>query len=393
MESLATESLLKWGSLAVFCAQNSLVPIINRLSTTETSASERASTSAVLCSMEALKLMMATVLLFCEHGCSLVDTAEVIYRDALSVPRESLQLAIPCVIYALQNALLQWSSGHMSAAIWMVTAMFSVVLLQKQIKRVQWLAIAVMGAGIAAVELSGAKEQKQGNMGNAAEQNFARGFVMILGACACSGFAGVYTELLFKRGGTSSQPKKKSVWLQNMQLASFSILLTLVSFMMETMFPSQEGELSKSTALANNFFKGFTRKTWMMVANNAGGGLLVAIVIKYADNILRGFASAFATIVCSVISVFVFGFVLPMSFGAGTAMVVGSSLLYGGIFKLPGDWWNSECEICGTSAGYVPVAVDPPPPPPQEPKEQSNDIEMPEVKVAQSSVVGKPEPA
>merc|ERR1712217_97014 len=110
-----------------------------------------------------------------------------------------------------------------------------------------------------------------------------------------------------------------------------------------------------------SFFRGFTTMTWVLAINNAIGGLLVALVIKYADNILRGFASSLATINCALISVFTFGFALKPSFGVGTIMVVGSTLLYGNVIKMPFnyDWWNSECQFCAARQDYqqVPTAV------------------------------------
>ena len=44
-----------------------------------------------------------------------------------------------------------------------------------------------------------------------------------------------------------------------------------------------------------------------LVDLNATGGLLVAMVIKYADNILKGFATSLAIILTSVVAVFLFG--------------------------------------------------------------------------------------
>merc|ERR1712070_959642 len=101
---------------------------------------------------------------------------------------------------------------------------------------------------------------------------------------------------------------------------------------------------------------------WVMVANNAFGGLCVAFVIKYADNILKGFACALATVLASIAAVPLFGFSLGTSFLIGMAVVLGSSLLYGGTIKMEGQWWNSEPELCASfradAAKTTPMPAD-----------------------------------
>jgi len=341
---MEASAIAKWGSLLSFCLQNSMHPIIMRFAMTEASSLQRANTSVILFVTETLKLVLSFLLLLSEGSFSLATAGRTLHEDWLSAPMESLPLAVPAIIYALQNALLQWSAGNLSAALWqvtyqgkiLVTAAFSVVLLRKKIKRVQWLAIAIMGLGIAIVQLSKAKEKKQDSMGNASEQDPVRGFLMLVLACCCSGFASVWTERVFKQVGKGASEKKKSVWLQNMQLAVFSMALTVVSFEVDVLVGGADSSV----------LKGFTLKTWVMAANNAIGGLLVALVIKHADNILRGFASAIATINAAVIAVFCFGFVIRASFGVGTIMVIGSTLLYGSVLRLPGEWWNSEFDLC-----------------------------------------------
>lgn len=341
-------ALLKWGSLLLFLCQNTLNPVVFRYATTETTSSARASTSVILFVTESLKLILSFGLLIVEEGSSLNAAGAIVYNQWLKKPRASMVLGLPALIYALQNALLQWSAGNLPAALWQVTyqgkilvvAGLSVVLLRKEIKRVQWFAIAIMGLGIAVVQLSNAKEKKQDSMANASEQNFLKGFIMLLLACFCSGFAGVYTEMIFKQVGAAKAEIKVSLWLQNMQLAVFSMLLMVVTFLPETML------VSTSSRQTQHVFEGFTGKTWALAVNNAIGGLFVAMVIKYADNILRGFASALATINACILAVFCFGFVIGGRFVLGVALVIGSTLLYGGVVKLPGEWWNSECELC-----------------------------------------------
>merc|ERR1712232_1115395 len=169
---------------------------------------------------------------------------------------------------------------------------------------------------------SDAKESKQSLMANGSEQNVLLGVCMILMACCCSGFASVFTEKVLKHVGADVNAKKKSVWLQNMLMAFFSILICLSSVTYQALFPTSELSGSRSA------LHGFTWKTWAMVVTNAVGGLLVALVIKYADNILRGFASAIATINSAVLSVPLFGFELKLTFAVGSALVIGSTLLY-----------------------------------------------------------------
>merc|ERR1712086_413180 len=73
-----------------------------------------------------------------------------------------------------------------------------------------------------------------------------------------------------------------------------------------------------------------------------GGGLLVALVIKHADNILRGFSTALATVLATLGAVICFGFELHGSFFIGMLLVICSALLYGGTVKPPGSWWEEE---------------------------------------------------
>jgi len=68
--------------------------------------------------------------------------------------------------------------------------------------------------------------------------------------------------------------------MRNVQLSMLSIPLgLLVSYL-------KHGEKISQTG----FFFGYDLFVWYLVALNALGGLIVAVVVKYADNILKGFA-------------------------------------------------------------------------------------------------------
>eukprot|EP00419_Tripos_fusus_P000328 CAMPEP_0172671104 /NCGR_PEP_ID=MMETSP1074-20121228/10707_1 /TAXON_ID=2916 /ORGANISM="Ceratium fusus, Strain PA161109" /LENGTH=267 /DNA_ID=CAMNT_0013488099 /DNA_START=553 /DNA_END=1356 /DNA_ORIENTATION=+ len=180
-------------------------------------------------------------------------------------------------------------------------------------------------------------------MANAKEQNIVGGMLLLLLACLCSSFAGIFTEMIFKRVGVAGQSQEKtSLWLQNMQMATYTMVVVVMSFIYET-----RHEIAKADSITGLVFRGFTLKVWGLVVINAIGGILVALVIKYADNILRGFASALATINSTLLAVVCFGFQVGGGFALGTTMVIASAMLYGGVVKIPGDWWNTAPSLCG----------------------------------------------
>ena len=62
------------------------------------------------------------------------------------------------------------------------------------------------------------------------------------------------------------------------------------------------------------FWHGYNSVVWGVVLLQAGGGLLVAMVVKYADNILKGFATSLSIIISCCASYFLFGFVVNARF-------------------------------------------------------------------------------
>ena len=78
----------------------------------------------------------------------------------------------------------------------------------------------------------------------------------------------------------------------------------------------------------NGWLHGFCLSTWLVACMFAFGGLLVAIVIRFADNNLKNLAQALATIVSALASIPLFGFQPNLAFGIGAALVVGGVFLW-----------------------------------------------------------------
>eukprot|EP00946_MAST-07B_sp_MAST-7B-sp1_P000724 g724.t1 len=308
---------------------------------------------------ELIKCVLSLGLLLGEHGGSIQAWFRTLGAEIVGKPIDTLKLSVPAVLYFIQNMCLQLASANLPAAVFQVTyqgkslvvAFCSVVMLGKMLTRVRWLSIALMGCGLVVVQLAKSKETVKGV--NDDEQNIMLGLLLTVMGCFCSGFASVYFEKMMKtptasssqKSSLSGESKAPSMWVRNIQLAGFSMLIGALHMFVSSFTSALEDPAATSHG---GFFHGFSNIVWLMVFNNAFGGLCVAMVIKYADNILKGFACALATVLASVASVYFFGFHLRFTFLLGMVVVLFSSLLYGGTIRLGkgNDWWNTEPPLC-----------------------------------------------
>jgi len=76
------------------------------------------------------------------------------------------------------------------------------------------------------------------------------------------------------------------------------------------------------------FFHGYNPLVALVVVNHAIGGLVVALVVKYADNLVKGFAASLSIILSAVIFVLVFDSPLTSYLVVGGALVLLSSYMY-----------------------------------------------------------------
>jgi UDP-sugar transporter A1/2/3 len=130
-------------------------------------------------------------------------------------------------------------------------------------------------------------------------------------ACVLSGLAGVYFEKILKNS-------KVSIWVRNIQLGMFGSFFALV-----TCWLSDYDNIKE-----HGFFFGYTHLVWANILIQSAGGLLVAVVIKYADNILKGFATSIAIVVSCLASSYFFNTDINGMFMFGTFLVITSVFLY-----------------------------------------------------------------
>ncbi|KAL3808751.1 hypothetical protein ACHAXA_010944 [Cyclostephanos tholiformis] len=234
-------------------------------------------------------------------------------------------------LYTLQKNLLYLAISNLDAAVFQVTnqtkilttAIFSVLLLGRELSKFKVCALLVLTLGIMLVQLDKVEENSSKSY---QEQHRWVGVLAMLGACCTSGFGGMYFELVLKprsddmssssAGGGGREPP--SVWAKNVQLSTFALIIAL-----GTAFVKDHAAI-----FSDGFFRGYSPLVVLVITLEAGGGLVVAAVIKYVDNILKSFSTAVSIMTSTIVSAYVFGFTISGLFVGGCTFVFVAIVLY-----------------------------------------------------------------
>ena len=157
------------------------------------------------------------------------------------------------------------------------------IILRKWLRCNQWVALCVLVVGVVVAQSS------QGGGSSLNKGSITIGVAAALGVSMCSGFASVYLEKILKGD-------KTSIWVRNVQLCLFSIPLQFLAIYQRDWEKVQ----------ANGWLFGFCWSTWAVVCMFAFGGLLVAVVIRFADNNLKNLAMALAMVPYVIVDIFAY---------------------------------------------------------------------------------------
>lgn len=271
------------------------------------------STTAV-CITEVIKLILSLGMLTRETG-SPIRLKNALTEHILFSPNELLKLSVPSVVYAIQNNMAFLALSNLDAAVYQVTyqlkipctALCTVLMLNRSLSRLQWFSVFMLCVGVTLVQWRPAEVTKV-----QIEQNPFLGFIAIAIAVLCSGFAGVYFEKVLKSSDTS-------LWVRNIQMYISGIAITLIGVYMS------DGQ----NVLEKGFFFGYTPWVCFVVFLASVGGLYTSVVVKYTDNIMKGFSAAAAIVLSTVASVMLFGLKITLTFASGAGLVCVSIYLYG----------------------------------------------------------------
>jgi len=313
---------LKYGSLVILTVQNAGLILSMRYSRIQPGDMFISSTAVVF--SELFKLLACLLLTLIEIK-NITQWLKYLYENIIADPWTTIKVAVPSLIYVLQNNLQYVAVSNLDAATFQVTyqlkilttALFSVFMLNKSLSKTQWCSLVLLFIGVALVQL---QPNLKSSPINDKQKPFV-GLVAVLVSCLCSGFAGVYFEKILKGvGNVNKNPSVgNTIWLRNIQLGLFGFILGLVGMFMN------DGE----SVMKHGIMFGYNHIVWFAIFMQAFGGLLVAVVVKYADNILKGFATSFSIIISCIVSVYAFNFVISLQFVVGAVLVIIAVYLYG----------------------------------------------------------------
>ena len=307
---------MKVFALLILVLQNTCMVLVTKFSFQRRKQPYAVST-VVACS-EFLKLLSSYFVLVLKDGQKTASDA------VLEVPASALQLALPSVLYTIQNNLIFEGVRLLSPTTFMVcsqskiltSAFFSGLLLKTNIIRRQYAALVILICGMILVQSDELGSQQALDVDATAQWTGSEqliGCIVVFVASCISGFAGTYLEKLFRESGV----RHLSIWHRNFQLACFSFPISCLTV------------LCQNRLRVTSCFQGYDVLVVFIITLHASGGIIVATVLKYAGNVLKCFAISISICTCAALASFSTGEDnMSIRTAIGIFMVIVSTFMY-----------------------------------------------------------------
>lgn len=237
---------------------------------------------------ELMKFFLSAILLYKAHNRDPKGTQMT--TDWKSV----LLFPIPSVIYLFHNNVQFYTMAYVDAATYQILGNLKIVTtgalfyiaLKRHLSRIQWLALVLLMAGATTSQIN--------SNGGGTLQAPIQGYILGIVSACLSATAGVYTEFLMKKNNDN-------LYFQNLQLYGFGTIFNAVRLTVDDYNSSYENGFWLSTGL-----RGWNSVTWMIAINFAFSGLFVSWIMKFADTIVKVYATSSAMLLTALLSVWFF---------------------------------------------------------------------------------------
>nr|XP_019011181.1 solute carrier family 35 (UDP-sugar transporter), member A1/2/3 [Kwoniella pini CBS 10737]OCF49962.1 solute carrier family 35 (UDP-sugar transporter), member A1/2/3 [Kwoniella pini CBS 10737] len=375
---------LKWISLITLALQNAFLTIIMHYSRISTTPGKTYSAATAVLLNELLKGSISVIIALKRIDTNMINSAPppvyseksnskdstrrpspstlslfhpsrlITLRKAVFSP-DCYKLSVPAILYVIQNNLQYVAASNLDVATFQVTyqmkilttAFFSVLMLRKRLTRLKWASLLMLAIGVGIVQIQSTSAPAPSHTSHIdigkphhgdhqlrseiphehviQDQRIMhpfRGFMAVTLACMTSGLAGVYFEFILKSSSGSAPPP--DLWIRNTQLSLFSLVPAIVPIIVAPAGPEGMGYVGRVMSAFSNF-NGWAIGT---VLTQTLGGLITALVIRYSDNIMKGFATSLSIVISFLASVALFSYPITLAFVTGSSIVLAATYIY-----------------------------------------------------------------
>lgn len=221
---------------------------------------------------------------------------------------------IPSLIYLLHNNVQFVTLTYVDTSTYQIMGNLKIVttgilfrmFLKRRLSNLQWMAIVLLTVGTTTSQIKGCGEMNCGSLFSARFEGYLLGIL----SAFLSALAGIYTEFLMKKNN-------ESLYWQNTQLYAFGVIFNVLRLVLA-------GGWQKLWGL----FNGYNIVTWLVVVNLGCTGLLVSWIMKYADNIVKVYATSMAMLLTMILSTLLFDFKPSLQLFLGIVICTMSLQMY-----------------------------------------------------------------
>ncbi|KAH7461450.1 hypothetical protein KRP22_014785 [Phytophthora ramorum] len=314
---------LKHVSFVMLVLQNTALSIVSKYSRAKAGPKYRPSSVVLL--VELLKFLLCYLMLLKTKRGNVGASLRTLQIEVFADKKGLTKMAVLAFLYALQNMFALVAYDYVDVATYQIvyqlkiitTAMFMIVLLHRRFSAVQWCAMLALMAGVAICSYSRLPSGPQ-HADEAMDSKRFIGICVMIGLAINSGLAAAYFERVMKsHKSIATQQTLDPLWTRNLQLSAISVGVTCVDLVRNF------GEV-----WTNGFFNGFHPAVFAVIFLQAVGGLTIAAVVRYSDNIVKNFGTSFSLVLSCMISNYMFDQTATFSFYFGVFLVVGSVFVY-----------------------------------------------------------------
>jgi len=231
--------------------------------------------------------------------------------------RHTAAFAIPAALYMLMNIFVVVAGRRLPPPTFQLlastkiicTALASWAILKKRITPAQWIAVALLTAGVALGQWR--------NGALVVDEPFVPVLLMLVNSCL-SAIAAVFTEKIIKAHSNAAL----TIYATNVHMAAHTLLISVcANTIRANVWQAAEPVVPSAIARLGPL-------TWLALCNEAINGVMMSLLMRHADSIVKNYAFGLSIFTTAGLAVPLLDYWPPPLFYVGASLVVFSMGLY-----------------------------------------------------------------